>query len=120
VNEAATTFVHNADCDFVFVLPDATTANIGKMYGFMNLKRNYTVTLQVGEDQTIDDSPVNGSKVTVRGYAIPSSVMIRQVTADTYYTVWGDGAWLTGGAVVDFSSSSSSSSSESSSSSSGV
>ena len=113
VNEAATTFVHNANCDFVFVLPKATTANIGKMYGFMNLKKAYTVTLQVDETDTIDDSGLNGTKTTVRNYSLPSSVMIRQVTADAYYTVWGDGAWITGEAVVDYSSSSSSSSSSS-------
>jgi len=117
VNEAATTFIHNADCDMVFVLPDALPANIGKMYGFMNLKKNYTITLQVGENQTIDDSPENGVKYTVRNYSIPSSVMVRQVTATKYFTVWGDGAWNSGASVVDYSSSSSEEYSSSSSSS---
>ena len=114
--DSSTTFIHNADCDYIYELPKATTANIGRVYGFMNLKRAYTVTLQCQEGDTIDDSPATGIKYTIRNYDIPCSVMIRQVTATKYQTIWGDGAWATGAGEVSLSSSSSSSSSSSQSS----
>jgi len=95
VNDAATTFIHNGDCDYIFELPKALPENIGKGYGFMNMKLAYTITLQCAAGDTIDDSPVAGIKYTIRNYSIPCSVMIRQVTATQYMTIWGDGAWNT-------------------------
>jgi len=110
--QASKTFVHDEDCDFTFILPAASADNVGVGYGFMNLKKAYTITLQVQAGNTIDDSSDGGTKYTIRNYSIPSSCTIRQVTPTKWITVWGDGAWDTGSGVIDFSSSSSSSSSE--------
>ena len=49
----------------------------------------------IATGDTIDDSAVAGTKVSVRNYALPSSLMIRQLTATKFITVWGDGAWNT-------------------------
>jgi len=106
VSQAAKTIVHSEECDMVIILPKATAENIGKGYGIMNLQKDYTVTLQCLDGDYIDDSPEGGTKTTVRGYSIPSSLVIRQVTATEYVTIFGDGAWDTGDAVIDFSSSS--------------
>ena len=74
--------------------------------------------MQCAEGDSIDDSPVDGVKTTVRGYAIPNSVTIREIKQDRFLTSWGDGAWFTDDGVIEYSSSSSTSSSSSSSSSS--
>jgi len=95
VSNASKSHVHDSDCDFIFNLPKATTDNIGKCYGFINTKLNFTITLQCEAGDTIDDSVDGGTKSSVRGYALPSSVMIRQLTDSKYITIWGDGAFDT-------------------------
>jgi len=106
-SESGDTFLLNSNCDIILILPQATTANIGKTYSFLNKKKAYTITIQCRDGDSIDDSPVTGAKYTVRNYSIPSKVTIQQDTATTYSTVFGDGAWDTKAGVVDFSSSSS-------------
>jgi len=112
------TIIINADCDFITVLPKATTATIGRCYGALHTKRGYTITIRASEGDTVDDSEDGGQVTSVRNYTRPSSMFVMQVTASSYQPLFGNGAFLTEASEWSSSSSSSSSSVEYSSSSS--
>ena len=121
IEDSAKTFIipSSIACDFRFILPLVDSSDtIGRHFGFLREDSTYIITLQTQEGNSIDDSGDAGTKYSIRNYGIPNSVMIKQVTANQYMTVWGDGAWSTGGPTYYSSSSSSSSSEEYSSSSS--
>ena len=106
-SDSGKTKIITAACDFTFVLPKATTANIGRVYGFMHTQRTQTITIRVQEGDTINGSNDGGQLTSVRNYVQPSSMHVRQTTATGYNTVFADGAFLT--EVSTWSSSSSSS-----------
>lgn len=120
VTDSAKTQIVNADCDFAFILPKATTANIGRCYGFLHTRRAYTLTLRASEGDVINETDDGGQVTSVRNYVQPSSMYLRQTTANRYDTIFADGAFLTEASEWSSSSSSSSSYSSSSSSSSSV
>ena len=118
VTDSGKTHIVNADCDFIFVLPKATSANVGRVYGFMHIKKAQTLTIRAYEGDTLNDSEDGGQVTSIRHYVQPSSMHVRQTTSSSYNTFFADGAFLTEAFIWSSSSSSSSSSEEYSSSSS--
>ena len=95
VEDSSKTQIVNANCDFVFILPKATTANIGRCYGFLHTKRAYTLTLRASEGDVINETEDGGQLTSVRNYVQPSSMYLRQTTANRFDTIFADGAFIT-------------------------